>query len=79
MGALAGGFGFGSKTGKYRPVLLHTVTPYAFTNPIRITHSLKQALKVAKPVSLMNHADKFVPRTLNDLRRLYGAFHSDPQ
>lgn len=79
VGALAGSFGFGSKTGKYRPVLLHTITPYAFTNPIRITRSLKQALKVSKPVSLMNHDDKFVPRTLNDLRRLYGAFHSDPQ
>jgi hypothetical protein len=78
VGALAGGFGFGSKTGKYRPVLLHTVTPYAFTNPIRITRSLKQALKIAKPISRMNHADKFVPRTLSDLRRLYGAFHSDP-
>lgn len=78
VGALAGNFGFGSKVGKYRPVLLHTVTPYGFSNPIRITRTMKSGLTIRKPISLMNHADKFQPRTLNDLRRLYGAFHSDP-
>lgn len=77
VGVIGGSFGFSSKFGKYQPSQLQTVHPYAFTNPVYVTHTNKQGLTAPKKVLPLSSNEPFAPRTVPDLRRLFGSLHSD--
>ncbi len=74
---LADAFGFGAKFGKYKPDPSQQVTPYAFTNPIFVTRTVKQRLTAAKPVLPLSSSAQFKPRVMPNLLKLFHAFHSD--
>jgi hypothetical protein len=78
VGVIGGAFGFGNKFGKYEQNLVEQVTPYGFTNPIWVDRVARQAVTTPKRVLPVSNSEPFTPRTLPDLRRLFGAFHSDP-
>ncbi len=77
VGAVGAAFGFGSKWGKYRPEQVRQVTPFAFTNPIRVVHSSRQPLTIEPKELPLMATRPFSPRKLPDLRRLFGSLHSD--
>jgi hypothetical protein len=70
-------FGFGDKYGKYGPTQLEQVTPYGFTNPVYVSYAALQPLTQAKKVIPISASAPFKPRTIPDLRRLYGSMHTD--
>lgn len=76
-GPLANSFG-PAKWGKYRPDPVNAVRPYAFTNPVWVSYTSSQALRAPKRVLPVGASQPFQPRGLPDLRKLFGAFHSDP-
>ena len=78
VSVIGGSFGFGNKWGKYKPVLAQTVKPFAFTNPIWVNRTLKQSLTQAKRILPVGASEPFHPRTIMDLRKIFGAFHADP-
>jgi hypothetical protein len=79
VGVIGGSFGFGDKHGKYKPRKAQRVTPYAFSNPIWVDRTLKQALLPAKRRLPVSNDQPFTPRSIPDLRKLFHAFHSDPE
>jgi len=79
VSVIGSSFGFGSTYGKYKPKLKQSVTPYGFTNPIWVDRSLKQGLTVQRKVLGVSNSEPFVPRVMPDLRKLYHAFHSEPE
>ncbi|MBX7096699.1 MAG: CehA/McbA family metallohydrolase [Myxococcaceae bacterium] len=79
VGVIGAAFGFGNKYGKYKPVKVQQCKPYAFTNPVWVDRTLKQSLKAPKRVLPVSASEPYEPGHLVDLRRLYGAFHSDPE
>ena len=56
-----------------------TVQPYGFTNPIWVNRQARQPLTVQKRVIAVSNDKAFVPRVLPDVRKLFHAFHSDPE
>ena len=74
-----GGSFISSKFGSYKPSKLERVTPFAFSNPIWVDRTLKQQLKPARRVIPVSNDQPFVPRAMPDLRKLFHAFHSDPE
>lgn len=79
VGVIGGSFGFAPKFGKYKPVQKQQVTPYGFTNPVYVDRVARQGLTVPKRVIAVSNDEPFVPRVLPDLRKLFHAFHSDPE
>lgn len=76
-GPLANSFG-PAKWGKYRPEPTNPTRPYAFTNPVWVSYTASQALRPAKRVLPVGASQPFTPRTVSDLRKLFGSFHADP-
>lgn len=70
-------FGFSDTWGRYKPALTNAVRPYAFTNPIWVDRTLKQQLRAPKRVLPVSSSATFRPRSVNDLRKVFGALHSD--
>ena len=79
MSVIGAAFGFGATYGKYKPKLQQSVTPYGFTNPIWVDRTLKQGLTVQRKVLGVSNSEPFVPRVMPDVRKLYHAFHSEPE
>lgn len=79
VGVIGSSFGFGATYGKYKPVQRQLVTPYGFTNPIWVDTTLKQPLRVPKKVLGVSNDQPFEPRVMPDVRKLFHAFHSDPE
>lgn len=79
VGVIGGAFGFGATYGKYKPVQRQIVTPYAFTNPIWVDRQMRQPLRSPKKVLGVSNDQPFVPRVMPDVRKLFHAFHSDPE
>ncbi len=79
VGVIGASFGFTSTFGKYQPTEKQVVTPYAFTNPIWVDRSVKQPLTLKKRVLPVSNDQPFVPRVMPDVRKLFHAFHSDPE
>lgn len=77
LSAVGTTFGFTNKYGKYGPKRVQQLTPFAFTNPIRVVRSAKQGLRAHRPLAAPGPAPKHTPRRIPDLRRLFGALHSD--
>ncbi len=78
VGVIGSSFGYGNKFGKYEPELVEQVTPYGFTNPIWVDRVARQSIVAPKRVLPVSNSEPYTPRTMPDLRRLFGAFHSDP-
>jgi hypothetical protein len=76
---IAGAFGFSKTFGKYGPERTTQVRPYGFTNPVWVNRTARLPLTRAKPVLPVGASESFQPRTLTDIRRLFGAFHADPE
>ena len=79
VGVIGGAFGFGNKYGRYRPAATNIVTPYAFTNPIWLNHTSKKALTRAPRVLPVSSSEKFSPKTIPDITRIFLNFHADPE
>ncbi len=79
VGVIGASFGFGATFGKYKPTMKQTVQPYGFTNPIWVNRQARQPLTVQKRVIAVSNDKAFVPRVLPDVRKLFHAFHSDPE
>ncbi|MFZ5444948.1 MAG: carboxypeptidase regulatory-like domain-containing protein [Myxococcota bacterium] len=79
VGVIGSSFGFSSTFGKYKPTQRQLVTPYGFTNPIWVNRTQRQPLVRQKPVLPVSNDQPFVPRVLPDVRKLFHAFHSDPE
>lgn len=79
VGVIGGAFGFGATYGKYKPVQRQLVTPYGFTNPIWVDRQLRQPLARPKKVLGVSNDQPYVPRVMPDVRKLFHAFHSDPE
>jgi hypothetical protein len=79
VGVIGGAFGYGRKFGKYYPRQDQLVTPFAFSNPIWVDRTVKQNLVAPKRVLSVSNDQPFVPRVVPDLRKLFHAFHSDPE
>ncbi|MFO0598624.1 MAG: carboxypeptidase regulatory-like domain-containing protein [Myxococcaceae bacterium] len=79
VGVIGGAFGFGPTFGKYKPQQKQTTQPYGFTNPIWVTRTMKQPLNVQKRVLPVSNDKPFEPRVMPDVRKLFQAFHSDPE
>jgi hypothetical protein len=77
ISVLADAFGFGATFGKYRPDPAQQVLPYAFTNPIYVSRTVKQGLTVAKPVLPLSSSAQFKPRVMPNVLKLFHAFHAD--
>ncbi|MEN9798462.1 MAG: hypothetical protein RL653_2158 [Pseudomonadota bacterium] len=76
---LAGSFGFSKKFGKYEPQRLTQVRPYGFTNPVWVNRVSRLPLTRERGVLPVGGSAPFHPRTLADLRKIFGAFHADPE
>ncbi len=79
VGVIGGAFGFGATYGKYKPVQRQLVTPYGFTNPIWVDRQLRQPIRTPRAVLGVSNDQPFVPRVMPDVRKLFHAFHSDPE
>ncbi len=79
VGVIGSSFGFGATFGKYKPTMKQTVQPYGFTNPIWVNRTQRQPLRAAKKVLPVSNDKPFVPRVMPDVRKLFNAFHSDPE
>jgi hypothetical protein len=79
VGVIGGSFGFAPKFGKYKPSQKQPVTPYGFTNPVYVDRVARQGLTAPKRVIGVSNDEPFVPRVLPDVRKLFHAFHSDPE
>ncbi|MFT3706997.1 MAG: carboxypeptidase regulatory-like domain-containing protein [Archangium sp.] len=79
VGVIGGAFGFGPTFGKYKPQMKQVVKPYGFTNPIFVNKVARQPLTVPRRVLPVSNDQPFVPRVLPDVRKLFEAFHSDPE
>lgn len=79
VGVIGGAFGFGPTFGKYKPTMKQTVTPFGFTNPVFVNRQVRQPLTVQKRVIAVSNDQPFVPRVMPDVRKLFQAFHSDPE
>jgi hypothetical protein len=79
VGVIGGSFGFSSKFGKYKPSQKQQVTPYGFTNPVFVDRVARQRLLAPKRVLGVSNTEPFVPRVMPDVRKLFHAFHSDPE
>lgn len=79
VGVIGASFGFSPAFGKYKPVQRQLVTPYGFTNPIWIDRTVKQPLQVQKRILPVGNDQPFVPRVMPDVRKLFHAFHADPE
>jgi hypothetical protein len=79
VGVIGSAFGFGATFGKYKPDMRQKVVPYGFTNPIWVNRKLQQPLTVTKKTLPVSNEQPFKPRVMPDLRKLFHAFHSDPE
>jgi hypothetical protein len=79
VGVIGSSFGFGATFGKYKPTMKQTVQPYGFTNPIWVNRTQRQPLRAAKRVIPVSNDKPFVPRVMPDVRKLFNAYHSDPE
>jgi hypothetical protein len=79
IGVFGASFGFGDKYGKYQPAQEQFTTPFAFTNPIWVNRVQRQPLTTTKFVLPVSNDQPFKPRVMTDLRKLFHAFHSDPE
>ena len=79
VSVIGSSFGYSAAFGKYRQQDMQTVTPYGFTNPIWVDRTVKQGLTVKKTVLPVSNDQAFAPRVMPDLRKLFHAYHSDPE
>jgi len=79
VGVIGSSFGFGATFGKYKPTMKQTVQPYGFTNPVWVNRTQRQPLRAAKRVIPVSNDKPFVPRVMPDVRKLFNAYHSDPE
>lgn len=79
VGAIGSAFGFSDKYGRYKPLQTQAVTPYAFTNPVWVDHTVRQGLTAKKLTAVPLGPDGEQPPTrhIRDLRKLLGAFHGE--
>ena len=79
VGAIGSTFGYTDKYGRYKPERAQFVVPFAFTNPIWVDRTVKQALELEKPVQVKplgpTPGEDWEPRRIPDLRRLLGSIH----
>lgn len=79
VGVIGGAFGFGPTFGKYKPQQKQLVRPFGFTNPIYVNRVARQPLTTPKRVLGVSNDKPFEPRVMPDVRKLFHAFHSDPE
>jgi hypothetical protein len=79
VGVIGGSFGFSPAFGKYKAQQRQNVTPFGFTNPVYVERQVRQPLTVQKRVIPVSNDQPFVPRVMPDIRKLFHAFHSDPE
>lgn len=79
VGVIGGAFGFGPTFGKYKPQQKQLVRPYGFTNPIYVNRVARQPLTAPRRILPVSNDKPFEPRVMPDVRKLFHAFHSDPE
>lgn len=79
VGSIGASFGYGNKFGRYHPQQVRQVTPFAFTNPIWVDRTLRQALTAPRRVLPVGQTRAVPPIRVPDLRMIFGNLHGDTE